>query len=110
MAIARTGDALAAVLCDLAAEVERLRSFRSIPDGMVWQDYCSPDEGLRIRRPLDDEIERLRALIGRLESIAAQKAIAAHALGHGDVERGWLDVVVLTNEMLGRPNSEEERR
>lgn len=44
----------------LVAEVERLRSYKSLPDGMVWQDYASPDDVCKIREPLDAEIERLR--------------------------------------------------
>ena len=45
-------------LCD---EVERLRHYRSLPDGYVWQDYYSPEEVLKIREPLDAENERLQA-------------------------------------------------
>lgn len=33
----------------LIAEVERLRSYKSLPEGMVWQDYYSPDDVCKIR-------------------------------------------------------------
>lgn len=45
----------------LRRELAAARSYRSLPPNMVWQDYASPDEVLKIRAPLDDEIERLRA-------------------------------------------------
>ena len=51
---------VAKVVGALVAEVERLSSYRSIPPGMVWQDYYSPDDVLKIRVPLDDEIEKLK--------------------------------------------------
>ena len=52
-------------LCD---EVERLRHYRSLPDGYVWQDYYSPEDVLKIREPLDAENERLRAVIAEVET------------------------------------------
>ncbi|UEM46081.1 hypothetical protein SEA_PINKCREEK_11 [Mycobacterium phage Pinkcreek] len=51
---------------ELVAEVERLRSYKSLPLDMVWQDYYSPDDVLKIRQPLDAEIEQLRAEVERL--------------------------------------------
>jgi len=48
------------------AENEQLRSYKSLPVGMVWRDYYSPDDVIKIRRPLDDEIEQLRAEVERL--------------------------------------------
>lgn len=48
---------------ELVAEVERLRSYKSLPVGMVWQDYYSPNDVCEIRTPLDLEIERLRAVL-----------------------------------------------
>jgi len=50
------------------AEISRLRNYRSLPLDMVWRDYYSPDEVIKIRRPLDDEIERLRAEVERLRA------------------------------------------
>lgn len=44
---------------ELVTEIERLRSYKSLPDHMVWQDYFSPDDVIKIREPLDAEIERL---------------------------------------------------
>lgn len=49
------------IIRDLVAALESARSYKSLPPGMVWQDYYSPDDVLKIRQPLDDEIERLRA-------------------------------------------------
>lgn len=63
---------------ELVAEVERLRSYRSIPQGMVWQDYYSPDEVIKVRKPLDDEIERLRTENKRLRSVVMDAAISQH--------------------------------
>ncbi|AVJ48287.1 hypothetical protein SEA_NUEVOMUNDO_9 [Mycobacterium phage NuevoMundo] len=54
---------------ELIAEVERLRSYKSLPLDMVWQDYYSPDDVLKIRQPLDAEIEQLRAEVERLNEI-----------------------------------------
>ncbi len=45
----------------LVTALARARSYRSLPPGMVWQDYYSPDDVCKIREPLDAEIERLRA-------------------------------------------------
>ncbi|QBI97429.1 hypothetical protein SEA_FANCYPANTS_93 [Mycobacterium phage Fancypants] len=53
---------------ELIAEVERLRSYKSLPLDMVWQDYYSPDDVLKIRQPLDAEIEQLRAEVVRLRA------------------------------------------
>ncbi|QWT30294.1 hypothetical protein OLP41_gp008 [Mycobacterium phage I3] len=57
---------------ELIAEVERLRSYKSLPLDMVWQDYYSPDDVLKIRQPLDAEIEQLRAEVERLNEIIEQ--------------------------------------
>jgi hypothetical protein len=46
----------------LADELERLRSYKSLPPGMVWQDYYSPEDVIALRSPLDAEIERLRKI------------------------------------------------
>ncbi|AQT25893.1 hypothetical protein SimranZ1_81 [Mycobacterium phage SimranZ1] len=53
---------------ELIAEVERLRSYKSLPLDMVWQDYYSPNDVLKIRQPLDAEIEQLRAEVERLRA------------------------------------------
>lgn len=45
----------------LVSALEQARSYKSLPPGMVWQDYYSPDDVCKIREPLDAEIERLRA-------------------------------------------------
>lgn len=45
----------------LADELERLRSYKSLPPGMVWQDYYSPDDVCKIRAEYETEIERLKA-------------------------------------------------
>ncbi|NOR03669.1 hypothetical protein HGK72_26825 [Mycolicibacterium fortuitum] len=44
-----------------ATEVERLRSYKSLPPGMVWQDYYSPDDVCKIRAEYEAEIEQLKA-------------------------------------------------
>lgn len=49
-------------ILSLLREVERLRSYKSLPPGMVWQDYYSPDDVCKIREPLDAEIEHLRKI------------------------------------------------
>ena len=68
---------------ELLAEVERLRKYRSIPPGMVWQDYYSPDEVIKIRKPLEDEIERLQH---ELRDAARRiKAFAKDCATHGDM-------------------------
>lgn len=46
---------LLAVIAERDAEVERLRSYRSLPDGYVWQDYYSPDDVIKIRESLEAE-------------------------------------------------------
>ncbi|UTQ77805.1 hypothetical protein [Mycolicibacterium phage Kashi_SSH1] len=56
---------------ELIAEVERLRSYKSLPLDMVWQDYYSPNDVLKIRQPLDAEIEQLRAEVERLRAALA---------------------------------------
>jgi hypothetical protein len=45
---------------ELVAEVKRLRSYKSLPEGMVWQDYYSPNDVIKIRTELEAEIDRLR--------------------------------------------------
>ncbi len=49
------------ILRDLVAALEHARSHKSLPSGMVWQDYYSPDDVCKIREPLEADIERLRA-------------------------------------------------
>lgn len=58
---------------ELVAEVKRLRSYKSIPAGMVWQDYYSPDDVIRLREPLDAEIERLRGLVDDVVGVAVER-------------------------------------
>ncbi|WP_301121100.1 hypothetical protein [Mycolicibacterium fortuitum] len=48
-------------VADLVADNERLRSYKSLPPGMVWQDYYSPDDVCRIRAEYEAEIEQLKA-------------------------------------------------
>lgn len=47
------------VISRQATDLAVARSYKSLPLDMVWQDYYSPNDVLKIRRPLDDEIERL---------------------------------------------------
>lgn len=35
-------------------QIARLKNYRSLPDGYVWQDYYSPDEVMKIRREYED--------------------------------------------------------
>lgn len=49
------------LVVELVSALEEASSYKSLPPGMVWQDYYSPDDVLKIREPLDAEIERLRA-------------------------------------------------
>ena len=86
---------------DLCDEVERLRHYRSLPDGYVWQDYYSPEDVLKIREPLDAEIERLRAVVAEVE-----KALSNHPecdkYGPDDViSCGWKRAVVDVRRALG---------
>lgn len=46
---------------ELLDEIALLRRYRSVPPGMVWQDYYSPDEVIEIREELQAEIDRLQA-------------------------------------------------
>lgn len=48
---------------ELVTALEQARSYKSLPVGMVWQDYYSPDDVLKIRGPLDSEVEKLRVVI-----------------------------------------------
>lgn len=64
------------LVADLLAEVERLSSYRSLPDGYVWQDYYSPDEVIRIREPLEAEVDQAleerdqaRAAVARVQEL-----------------------------------------
>lgn len=67
--LARTGRSTLAVggletrdlVVELVSALEEASSYKSLPPGMVWQDYYSPDDVLKIREPLDAEIDRLRA-------------------------------------------------
>lgn len=62
------------LVADLAAEVERLRSYKSLPPSMVWQDYYSPDDVCKIQA----EAERLREALNRVcQIIAADDARGA---------------------------------
>ncbi|AGT20589.1 hypothetical protein PBI_SARFIRE_58 [Mycobacterium phage SarFire] len=68
VAIDLEGNSARSLVPELIAEVERLRSYKSLPLDMVWQDYYSPDDVLKIRQPLDAEIEQLRAEVERLRA------------------------------------------
>lgn len=57
-----------------------LRSYKSLPLGMVWQDYCSPDDVIAIREPLDAEIERLRRELESVRSVAANRQVLIERL------------------------------
>ena len=68
-------DELAQLIQGLADEVQRARSFKSLPPGMVWQDYYSPDDVLKVMAERDNELDRLRAL-QRDDQDTAEQAIA----------------------------------
>lgn len=40
----------------LHTENERLKSYKSLPEGMVWQDYYSPDDVIKIRAEVETRI------------------------------------------------------
>lgn len=71
---------------DLADEVQRARSFKSLPPGMVWQDYYSPDDVLKVMAERDNELDRLRAL-QRDDQDTAKRAIAERDAALAEV--GW---------------------
>lgn len=80
-------------LREVAAEL-RKRTCKSLPPGMVWQDYYSPDDVLKIRQPLDDELEHLRGL--QLDDRAnAIAAIEERDAANAEVEklRGALETI-----------------
>lgn len=53
---------LIAELKSAHAEINHLNSYKSLPEGMVWQDYYSPDDVNKIRTELEGENGRLIAL------------------------------------------------
>ncbi|MDG5773909.1 hypothetical protein [Mycolicibacterium fortuitum] len=69
---------------ELVAEVERLRSYKSLPPGWVWQDYYSPDDVCKIRAEYEAEIEQLKAREGKV-------AEASYRTGQRDAEVGQFD-------------------
>ena len=68
-------DVLEKTIGELVEALESAQSHKSLPPGMVWQDYYSPDDVLKIREPLDAEIERLRAGGPRVERVETVRAL-----------------------------------
>ena len=60
--LARVIPVLIAELKSAHAEIEHLRCYKSLPEGMVWQDYYSPDDVNKIRTELEEENGRLVVL------------------------------------------------
>lgn len=76
--------------------VDRARQFTDAfaEPGNVWRM-----EARQLILELAAEVDRAREFVDQARSLAAGKAIAAHALGQGDVERGWLDLSALIERL-----------
>lgn len=71
----------------LTADLDVARHQRSLGPGMVWQDYYSPDEVVRIRTELEEENDRLRKVLTQAEAALAE-TVAERDLLRAQVSAG----------------------
>jgi hypothetical protein len=63
------------------------------------------EHGWREAERAEADLAAARQQLDQVRALAKSKAIQAHALGHGDDERGWLDVLIVVD---ARPAGHDE--